>query len=55
MATDQEIHREFEREQQERKRRKALGRIARLKAQQSGATKKMPLQGGDALRFIFSK
>lgn len=39
-------------ENAERKRQKSLGRIARLKAQKSGATKKMPLEGKAALAAI---
>ena len=40
-------------EQDERKRNKARVRIDTMKAKQSGASKRMPLQGKDALRAIY--
>ena len=40
-------------EQQERKRNKARIRIDEMKAKQSGATKRMPLQGKEALKAIY--
>lgn len=36
----------------EKQRARAVARISRMKAKQSGATKQMPLQGRDALRAI---
>lgn len=39
-------------QQQETKRRKASGRIAKMKAKRSGETKKMPLTGKAALQAI---
>ena len=39
-------------EQDETKRRKAVGRIAKLKAKKSGATRKLPLSGRAALEAI---
>lgn len=43
---------EIAREQEERKKAKARGRIAKLKAKQSGETRRMPLQGKEALALI---
>ena len=42
-------------EQEERKRNKARVRIEEMKAKQSGATKRMPLQGKEALKAIHSE
>jgi hypothetical protein len=40
-------------EQEERKRNKARIRIDEMKAKQSGAAKRMPLQGKEALKAIY--
>lgn len=42
----------YEAEQREAKRNKARGRIEKMKAAQRGETKKMPLQGKEALAAI---
>ena len=39
-------------EVEEKRKAKSRGRIAKMKAKQSGETRKMPLQGRDALRAI---
>jgi hypothetical protein len=43
---------EIENREAERKRRESMNRIAKLKAKQSGALRKMPVQGKDALALI---
>src|SRR5262245_48232055 len=49
---DAQVRAEIEREQAERKTAKARGRIAKMKAQRSGETRRMPLQGKAALAAI---
>lgn len=46
------VAQQIEQEQQDTKRKKSAGRIAKMKAKQSGATRKMPLTGKAALEAI---
>jgi len=50
--TDQQVAEQIKTEQAERKRDKARVRIEKMKAKQRGDTRKMPLSGKDALKFI---
>jgi hypothetical protein len=52
-AVDEVIADQIRDEQEATKKKKAQGRIAKMKAKQSGDTKRMPLSGKDALRAIF--
>ena|SRR5215469_13958088 len=53
--SDEQAAAELRREIAERKKAKARGRIAKMKAKQAGDLKKMPLQGKEALEFIKKK
>lgn len=52
IAADNAVRAEIEKSNAERKRVKSLVRIEKMKAKQSGETRKMPLSGKDALKFI---
>ena len=49
---DQEAAEQIKAEQVERRRAKSLVRVGKMKAKQRGDTRKMPLSGKDALKFI---
>lgn len=51
-AVDEVIADQIRQEQADTKKKKAQGRIAKMKAKQSGETKKMPLSGKAALEYI---
>jgi hypothetical protein len=53
--SDEQVAAEIRRQQAEHKKAKAAGRIAKLKAKQSGEMAKMPLSGKDALKAIGAK
>lgn len=52
--TDSEIARQLAEEREAMRLAKSRGRVAKMLAFKSGAARKMPLSGKDAMRFILS-
>ena len=51
-SKDAEVAAAIKQEQEDHKKAKARGRIAKLKAQKAGDTKRMPLSGREAAKFL---